>query len=336
MKNFQQHRERSFRPRVRRALWFAVVALVIHIPRAWADGPAVAATVDGEPIYVGEIDAMYNSITGNRPRKGVAGDYGRADALRQLVMRRLVEKAITRDSVYLTQTEVDKALAAMKEKAADQKMTMEQLASNRKVGLDALRHDVVWDIGWNRYLERNRSASLQAYFDAHHRDFDGTMIRASHILLRPSFTGETPAQMIERGKKIREEIESGKLTFQQAAEKYSAGPSRRRGGDLGVFPRNGVMVEDFAKSAFALNQGEISEPVSTPFGVHLILATEVQPGTKQWTEVVDLLTGPTTKELFEKVAEEEGKNSTVVYTGKAGYFKPGGREYVPAKTENAP
>jgi peptidyl-prolyl cis-trans isomerase C len=301
-----------------------------------AETPPIAATVNGDPIYLGEVEAMYNTLTGNRPKQGSAGMLGRADALQQLIMRRLAEKALTRDSVYVTQGEVDKALAATAEKAAEQKMTLEQVAARRNIGVDALRHDTIWDIGWNRYLERNRSASLQAYFDEHHKDFDGTTVRASHILLRPSSTGETTQQMIERAKQIREEIEAGKLTFQQAAEKYSAGPSRRNGGDLGVFPRNGVMLEDFARTAFSLNAGEVSEPIATPFGVHLILVTEVHPGTKQWTEVVDKLTGPTTKELFEKVAEEEGKDAKITFTGKAPFFKPGTRELVVPNSETKP
>lgn len=315
---------------------FALSASMLAPRLTHAESHPVAATVDGDPIYLGEVEAMYNTLTGNRPKQGPAGMAGRAEALQQLIMRRLAEKALMRDSVYVTQAEVDKAMAAAEEKAAEQKITLEQLAARRNVGVDALRHDAIWDIGWNRYLERNRSASLQAYFDEHHKDFDGTTVRASHILLRPSRTGETVPQMIERAKQIREEIESGKLTFQQAAERYSAGPSRRRGGDLGVFPRNGVMLEDFSRIAFGLNPGQISEPVATPFGVHLIQVTEVIRGTKQWTEVIDQLTGPTTKELFEKVAEEEGKDAKIMFTGRAPFFKPGTRELVPPKTEAKP
>lgn len=298
--------------------------------------PVVAALVDGDPIFAGEVEAMYVTITDNRTMTGAAGVRGRADALRQLIMRRLAERALLRDESYITQTEVDKELNNMKAAALAKKLTIEQFAEQRGVSMSALRHDIIWNIGWNRYLDRNRNASLQAYFDEHHKDYDGTQVRASHILLRPSRGGETTQQLIEQAKKIREEIESGKLTFPQAATKYSAGPSRRQGGDLGIFPRNNVMMEEFAKAAFGLEKGEISEPVVTPFGVHLIQATEIHPGTLQWTEVLEKITGPTTRVLFEKVANEEGKGAKIEFTGKVPYFKPGTDELVTPKDAAKP
>ena len=68
------------------------------------------------------------------------------------------------------------------------------------------------------------------------------------------------------------------MTFADAAEKYSAGPSRAKGGDLGFIPRHGIMVEPFARAAFVLAKGEISPPMATVFGIHLITVTDVKPG----------------------------------------------------------
>lgn len=72
---------------------------------------------------------------------------------------------------------------------------------------------------------------------------------------------------------IRPRIISGELTFEQAAVEYSEDSSAEQGGDLGVFDRN-RMVEPFTEAAFSLPVGEISEPVKTKFGWHLIEVLE--------------------------------------------------------------
>lgn len=87
-------------------------------------------------------------------------------------------------------------------------------------------------------------------------------VRASHILV--SSKGEA--------EKIRQEILDGK-SFEDAAKEYSSCPSSAKGGDLGYFSR-GMMVPEFEKEAFALPVGQISKPVRTQFGWHLISVTD--------------------------------------------------------------
>ena len=59
------------------------------------------------------------------------------------------------------------------------------------------------------------------------------------------------------------------MSFEEAAQKYSKCPSAAQGGSLGSFTR-GRMVPEFEEAAFQLKVGEISEPVKTQFGYHLI------------------------------------------------------------------
>lgn len=90
-------------------------------------------------------------------------------------------------------------------------------------------------------------------------------VRASHILV------ETEKQ----AKELREQILSGK-DFAQLAKEYSMCPSgKRNGGDLGFFSR-GQMVPEFDQAAFSLSKGDLSEPVQTDFGWHLIQVTDVK------------------------------------------------------------
>lgn len=70
----------------------------------------------------------------------------------------------------------------------------------------------------------------------------------------------------------REKIVSGESDFGELAAKYSDCSSAKRNGDLGPFSR-GAMQKPFEEAAFALKVGEISQPIDTDSGVHIILRT---------------------------------------------------------------
>jgi peptidyl-prolyl cis-trans isomerase SurA len=76
-------------------------------------------------------------------------------------------------------------------------------------------------------------------------------------------------QARERLADIKQRINSGRATFEEMAKSYSADGSASRGGDLGqIYP--GDTVPEFEHAMDALKPGEISDPVETPFGMHLI------------------------------------------------------------------
>ncbi|ODN01492.1 Peptidyl-prolyl cis-trans isomerase NIMA-interacting 1 [Orchesella cincta] len=109
-------------------------------------------------------------------------------------------------------------------------------------------------------------------------------IQASHILVkhresrRPSsWREENITRSKEEALEIlmghREKIVGGEVSFAELAAKYSDCSSAKRGGDLGPFAR-GAMQKPFEDAAFALKVGEMSGPVFTDSGVHIILRTE--------------------------------------------------------------
>jgi len=89
-------------------------------------------------------------------------------------------------------------------------------------------------------------------------------VRASHLLV------DSEEQAIN----LREEIVAGK-EFAEVAKTVSKCPSGRNGGDLGFFGR-GRMVPEFDQAAFTQPVGEISEPIKTQFGYHLLVVTETR------------------------------------------------------------
>jgi len=78
----------------------------------------------------------------------------------------------------------------------------------------------------------------------------------------------------ELPQKIRQEILSGKITFESAARKYSQSPDAAKGGDLGFFAKNEKLPA--FNEAFALPVGAISKPIKSRFGFHLLKVVEKQ------------------------------------------------------------
>ena len=305
-----------------------LLAMLVVCARAAAqEQPAgekfpVAATVNGTPIYVGEVIGLLKQMRQVNAGTNVNDARTQAEALQQVIFRRLVVQLFELEGGYFTDEQVQERLDALAEQVKAENQTVEQYAARLGFPVETLRNDAKWDVGWNHYIERNLTEQLENYFEANRKDFDGTQVRASHILLRPERANETSEQVRQRAARLREAIESGKISFEDAAKRFSIGPSGATGGDLGFFPRYGVMFEGFAKAAFALDKGQISEPVLTPFGVHLIRVSEINPGTKQWTEALDQLRVPTAAGMFERLAEQQVEAAQIEFSGLIPYLDP--------------
>ena len=103
-----------------------------------------------------------------------------------------------------------------------------------------------------------------------------TTYTASHILLDDE----------DKAIEVIKEIEGG-LEFSQAAMKYSKDPSAASGGSLGTFPK-GVMVKEFQEGLEQLEVGEISKPVKSQFGYHIIKLDDINnEEAKDFEEVKD-------------------------------------------------
>lgn len=301
------------------------------------EAPPVAVVINGEPIYLAELESRLKALAQTRRISPDRADRARAELLKQLIHRRLALQVIARDKNLVKQEEVDQRISEIESQLKQQQVSLDQYCRARGVTPDTLRKDVLWQLGWQRYLDLNLADELERYFKEHEKDLNGTVVRASHILLRPERYNESEDQIHARANKIREEIESGKLSFADAAKKYSMGPSGEKGGDLGAFPRRGVMAEEFSKAAYALEKGQISKPVSTTFGTHLIMVTDVQPGNKQWTEVVSQIRPLASVDMFDRLVAQAEKDSKIEFTGLTPYFKPGTEELVvPKPPEAAP
>ena len=178
-----------------------------------------------------------------------------------------------------------------------------------------LRQEIAADLRWTKYCDAAaKEDQLKKLFESEKELFDGTQVRARHILLTPPMTTPRPSRPRPPGcasvkMKIEAGVEAGlaKLpattdaidrekerrqllddAFAAAAKEQSQCPSKEQGGDVGYFQRAGKMVEPFAKAAFALQAVPDERLVRTQFGVHLILLTERKPGLEvKYDEIKD-------------------------------------------------
>lgn len=291
----------------------------------------VAASVNGAAILAAEVQMELRRVVKGLKLTPVAQKQMEAQALQQLVDRVLILQNLDRTKQGATKDELDTALDRLSKQL---KQTGKTLAAHAAgLGLDepSVRRQYAWQIGWSRFLERYMTdENLSKFFEKQRRDFDGTQIRAAHILfkVRANEDGLALARVLEEAAKVRQEIVAGKITFEAAAAKYSAAPTKDTGGDVGFINRHDPMPESFSKAAFALEKGAVSEPVVSAFGVHLIHCREIMPGKKEWQAVRPEIEQAVAQYLFAWIADRERPNATIEFKAAVPHFKPGTQEVV--------
>ncbi len=147
---------------------------------------------------------------------------------------------------------------------------------------------------------------VKDYYNKHKEDFTTTsQIRASHILVKTEAEANKVLARLKKGEK-----------FEEIAKKESLDTaSAKNGGDIGFFAR-GQLVPEFEKAAAGLKVGELSGPVKTPYGYHIIKVTDRKTGpVVEFDRVKDVisqrLSGEKQKEAFDNYINELRKNYKV-------------------------
>ena len=167
---------------------------------------------------------------------------------------------------------------------------------------------------------------LRSYYDGNKGEFEDA--KGSHILIRykgssvplkPNEKDLTEAEALAKAQDIRKQILAGADFATLAKAESDDTGSASKGGELGSFKR-GQMVAPFDQAAFALTVGQVSEPVRTQFGYHIIKITS------HTSETFDQAKAQIEKDLKPKLAKEsleQIKQHTAVTLNDA-YFGPGG------------
>lgn len=261
--------------------------------------PGVAATVNGQPVP--EL-AVQRALRGIPPAKHAEV---REEVTNLLIDNLLVDQYLLQMRVEIDDKDVEKRLEEMRSEAKKEKKDFDEELKKSQLSVDELRAFIKADLRWEKFAAGQvDDAKLKAYFEANKDMFDGSSLRARHILLTvpandPKAGSEAAAKLQRLKQQVDAEVaaglaklppESDKLarekarasltesSFAELAKKESACPSKEFGGDVGWFSRAGTMVEAFSRAAYACQPYQMTDPVKTQFGYHLILVTERKPG----------------------------------------------------------
>ncbi len=290
----------------------------------------VAATVDGVAIFAGEVDHRVKQVLGNRAVDDAVRRRLQAEALEHLIKQQSILALLQRRGEACTEQDLNLAMSRLKDQLSRQEQTLEAHYREQGLCMAAVQRALRWQLSWARYLDKTiTDESLQRYFTEHRAEFDGTRVRVAQILLTWPDDPAARADVEPRARAIRDAIVAGKYSFAAAARQYSASPSARDGGALEWISRHAPMPEFFSEAAFQLAAGEISPPVTSPLGVHLIQCLEIEPGRKTWEDVRETLAAAMREHLFEWTATHLDPRPVVHYTGARPHFQPGTRNLAP-------
>lgn len=191
-------------------------------------------------------------------------------------------KEITRGDVMKFLNDMGPQMAMQFQSPEGINRVIDEMVNQELLYLDAIENDFEKEEEFDQVLQATKISLLKGYAfnklitgvtaeeeelknyfaENKHLFNQPEMVKASHILVADE----------DRAKEILDELNGG-MNFEDAAKSYSSCPSSEVGGALGEFGR-GQMVPEFEEAAFSMELGEISAPVKTQFGYHIIRLDE--------------------------------------------------------------
>jgi peptidyl-prolyl cis-trans isomerase C len=269
-------------------------------------GKAIA-TIDGEKITVQEFNNELDKIPMNM-KMLVASQSGKRSFLDRLIVQRLLLREAKKESLEKDKEFQDK-LAEFREQ-----LTMQTLLS-RKVSTALNISD----------------ADLQKYYDAHKEEFKKDKeIHTRQIVVKSE----------QEAREIQAKIAKGE-DFGELAKRYSLDPSAgTTGGDIGFHPK-GTLIPEYEAAAFQLTKvGQVSAPVKTQLGYHLIKLEGVKASSyAPFAEVKDFIRQKITQEKQAEMVQkyiEDLKKKTKIVVNEDLLKEEGKKGEVPLTSEGSP
>ncbi len=279
----------------------AGLAVVVSGAMLSACASGTVATVNGEPISQSTFDSKLEGTPMART------------VLQQLVQDVLIEQYAKNNNITVSDQDITERENQLKQNFPAGSWD-EMLKARGLTETDvhaALREQLILDKALSSQVHVT-PAQIQDYFNKNRAQFDKPeQVTARHILV-PN---------LPLAQKVEADLKSGK-SFADEAKQYSTDPgSKDKGGDLGTFKR-GQMVPAFDKVAFSLPIGQISPPVKSPFGYHIIQVQAHVPAQKATLasatpQIVETLTQQQEAPLIQPFLQNLQAKATVVTTNPA-------------------
>lgn len=239
--------------------------------------PATIAVVNGTTITESDLEFLYLSRdVREKLRPSVRKRY-----IEQLINRSLLKGFLSERKIKAPESVIKDRVARAEKLITQEGLNFDDTLKNLGYTRASFAEEVALPLAWQAHARLAiTDKAIATYWKSHRAKFDGTEVRAAHIVKRlPRDANEDNKQALTQMlAEIRQAIVDKKTTFSEAAAENSDSPSAKDGGDLGQFAFRGRMPQDLTKVAFSLKTGEVSEPFETPFGLHILTVTEVIPG----------------------------------------------------------
>lgn len=260
----------------------------------WYSKEKTAATVNGEKITSEELESRYSLLVSSSLEK-----ISKDEFLDKLIEEKLILQEAEKIPIEVGDIEVDESLdKLMQEDGISEKEFESQLSKQGITEKDFRKYyknSLVVTKFLNSHVLNNISAGegeAKKYFEENPGEFTAKegQIRARHILVETESEAGALLEKLKKG-----------VDFAKLARENSTCPSSKSGGDLGFFSR-GSMVEGFEDTAFGLNVNELSEPLRTQFGWHII---QRLPSSMKFSEAREM--------IIRKIGNEEKKEQLRSY-----------------------
>lgn len=189
-------------------------------------------------------------------------------SLQDLVNQKVLLQEADKKDIKITDKELDKELEEFRgseEKDENFKSYLEQLGISEEYFEEMYKQGMKINKLIDEIVDIDENAIKKEY-EANKEAYD--KIQASHILVKTE----------EEAKEIKEQLESGEDLGELAKEKSIDPSAEQNAGDLGFFGRDAQLVPEFKDAAFKLKKDEISDPVKSEFGYHIIKVTDEKKG----------------------------------------------------------
>ncbi len=232
----------------------------------------ILATVDGVQITQTQVDSFIKRLDPQQAMQ-YQSDEGKKHILQELINQTLF--------------------------LADAKASKLEETNEFKSEISKMKDMILTQLNVNNLMASVQidDTEVKAHFETNKQNFSTPeQTDTSHILVDSE----------EECKKIHKKVINNEITFEDAAKAHSKCPSKEKGGNLGSFPK-GQMVPEYEAVAFSMKKDDISEPVKTQFGYHIIRLNEKKDATEAKFEDVkeqaskDLLGSKQKEEYMNKI-----------------------------------
>ncbi|WP_310549996.1 peptidylprolyl isomerase [Paenibacillus glufosinatiresistens] len=236
----------------------ALVIVLIYPPFQKADNDTTVASVNGEKIT--EKD-LYNEL------KKTAGEDNLKSIVQSMISERLIDQEAEKAKVTVTDADIEEELKKITDRLGGEE-ALNNALSQSGMTLANLKEQIPSQVKLRKILTpqiKVTDEDIQNYFNENKESLGNKEeVRASHILV----------QTKEEADAIYKQLKDGADFAELAKTKSGDTGSASKGGDLGFFANDGSMVAEFANAAFKMKVGEISEPVKSDYGYHIIKVTD--------------------------------------------------------------